>query len=193
MVAVLEKIFPRQLTLFISANQKICIMRKLNKRFFIQLYLKLVRNGGSPEYVARGVAVGLFIGLIIPFGFQLIFAYALAWVVRAAKIPALFFTLITNPYSIPFIYPVQCYIGSYLIGRPLSYSYLNKAMAKIIRESSYESLFDLGMNVAAAFFAGGLLFAIIATVPGYFVSRWLVKNYRNKKQQRANRITVTTC
>lgn len=193
MVAVLEKIFPRQLTPIISANQKIYNMRKINKRFFLHLYLKLVRNGGSPEYVARGVAVGLFIGLIIPFGFQLIFAYALAWIVRAAKIPALFFTLITNPYSIPFIYPVQCYIGSYLIGRPLSYNYLNDAMAKIIRESSYKSLFDLSMNVAAAFFAGGLLFAIIATVPGYFVSRWLVKNYRDKKQKRANGIMVTTC
>ena len=37
------------------------------KRKLIYLYAKIVRDDGSPSYIARGWAIGMFIGCVILF------------------------------------------------------------------------------------------------------------------------------
>ena len=161
-------------------------MKRLGRKSIAYYYLKLVNQSGSPDYIARGVAVGLFIAFFIPFGVQMVVAYALAAVVRAAKMPAVALTWISNNFTIPVIYPVQCYVGSYMIGHPLHYEYVENAFLKVIKEMSYKALFDLGVDLTLAFFAGGVLFGLLAGAPGYFVAILLVKHYRRKKQIRKN-------
>lgn len=39
----------------------------------------------------------------------------LAFLLRAAKVPAVAFTFVSNHFSIIVLYPLQCYLGSYLI------------------------------------------------------------------------------
>ncbi len=84
-------------------------------------YLRFLRLGGSPEEVSRGVAIGLFVGLLAPIGLQTIIVLPAAFLIKAKKIPALAFTWLTNPYTIIFIYPVQCYLGSLVYGKALSF------------------------------------------------------------------------
>jgi len=42
-----------------------------SRRIVKYYYLKVMRNSGSPEYIARGAALGIFIGFAIPIGFQI--------------------------------------------------------------------------------------------------------------------------
>ena len=51
----------------------------MRKNSLYKLYLKVVKAEGTPECIARGVAVGLTVGLILPIGFQTLPALALAW------------------------------------------------------------------------------------------------------------------
>ncbi|MDD5729392.1 MAG: DUF2062 domain-containing protein [Victivallales bacterium] len=162
-------------------------MLKLNKYSFAYLYVRLVRQAGEPDYIARGVAIGLLTGLIIPFGFQIPVAIALAFVFKAAKIPAFACTWVTNHFTIFIIYPVQCWVGSYLIGNPLHFIKVEKQLEAVIAEPAWTTFKSLGAQFVASFFAGGILFGILLAVPGYFVTLLLVKKYRKLKELKLKR------
>lgn len=154
------------------------------------IYRKMMKHPGSPESIGRGVAIGCFAAFFIPFSFQMPVAFLLAVVFRAARILALVFTWISNPLTIAFLYPLQCYIGSYLIRRPLTYPMVTEMLSKILRHPSPGSLASVGTELMASFFAGGLLFGTIAALIGYFASIYIVKRHRIRRQNRCRRIAA---
>ena len=162
-------------------------MIKLRKYSLGYLYIKLARQAGEPDYIARGVAIGLFVGLLIPFGVQIPVAIGLAFIFKAAKIPAFACTWVTNHFTVFIIYPVQCWIGSYLIGSPLSFENVEKQLKVVIDERTWASLKALGGQLVASFFAGGFLFGIVLAIPGYFIALYLVKKYRKLKEVKLKR------
>ena len=155
------------------------------RRKLIHLYAKIVREKASPEYIARGWAIGMFYGCLIPFGFQLICSIPTAFLLKGSKIGATIGTLITNHFTIFIIYPLQCYVGALLIGRGRTLGELSRVMESVIREQSYEALFGIGMELVAAFFIGGALLAAVMTPLTYFFVKSLVIKYRNKKDAKA--------
>ncbi len=167
-------------------------MKRLNKKSFTYYYFKLVKQAGTPEYVARGVSLGLVVGFIIPFGLQIITVIPLAILIKAAKIPAITFTFISNQFSIIIIYPLQCVVGSYLIGSPMRYERLEEMLSHVHQAESImrklQVLFELGKETVFAFFAGGFLFSILTATPAYFISLWLVKRHRLKKELRKQQV-----
>lgn len=159
------------------------------KRSYKYYYFKFIRQSGEPEYIARGVALGLFVGLLIPFGLQIAVVLPLAILLKAAKIPSVVFTWVTNHFTIWIIYPVQCYIGSWALASPFEYSEIRDTMINVVEKQSFSSLFSLGWLVVASFFVGGLLFALVTSIPGYFMSLKAIKAYRRRKalKQQKNR------
>ena len=101
------------------------------------LYYKIVRENATPEYVARGWAIGMFYGCFIPFGLQLICSVPTAFALKGSKIGASVGTLLTNPVSIFFIYPAQCWVGSKIIGKDLSYGAISASMEKVINHTAF--------------------------------------------------------
>ena len=85
-------------------------------------YNKIVGEQASAEYIARGWAIGMFWGCICPFGFQLLCSIPSSFLLKGSKIGATLGTFITNHFSIFVIYPLQCYVGCLLIGRPVGYA-----------------------------------------------------------------------
>lgn len=134
----------------------------------------------SPEYIARGWAVGMFFGCLLPFGVQLFFSIPTAFLLRGSKIGAVVGTFITNHFTIFLIYPLQCYFGSMLIGDPLSYDDISNALSEMLEKQDWNSLLALGGNLVAAFFAGGFVLAAVMTPITYFGIKKLVEKYRNK-------------
>ena len=141
--------------------------------------LKLVRNDGTPEYIARGVALGLAVGFVIPMFFQLAVAIPLSFLLRAAKVPAIAFTFVSNHFTVFLIYPVQCWIGSYLIMRPLTYRELEMKLKDVVADPSWATFSALGVDLGLAFLA-----ALLTAVPGYFLTVRLVKRYRAARERR---------
>ncbi len=161
------------------------------KRWSQKLYLRMVREKASDEYIARGWAIGMFFGCASPFGFQLVLSIPVSFLLKGSKIGATFGTLLTNQFTIFFIYPIQCWVGDRLIGGNISYETIKKAMQNVIHEQSFKALMEIGSELAAAFFIGGLLLAVITTPTTYWLVKFLVRKYRAGKARRAERIKAT--
>lgn len=142
---------------------------------------KILREQATPEFIARGWAIGMFYGCAIPFGFQLILSIPTAILLKGSKIGATVGTFVTNHFTIFVIYPVQCWLGNRLLGGELSYGTISNAMSDLVKTQSWEALARIGGELVAAFFTGGLLFAIIFTPLVYFGVRALVRTHRARK------------
>lgn len=154
-------------------------------------YWKVIRNSGSPEYIARGAAVGIFVGFFIPMGFQIVAAIPLAFLFRGAKIPAVVLTFVSNYVTSLVIYPVQCYVGSYLIFNPLHWADLVEKMRNLLERQTLDSLTALGTQIVLSFFAGGLLFGVLAAIPCYRITLRMVVRYRKRRaEKRAKKETA---
>jgi hypothetical protein len=78
----------------------------------------LVGLRGSPEAIARGLAIGLFVAFTPTIGVQLILAAALATLLGASRAAALVPVWITNPVTIPPIYGFTYMVGSWFFPGP---------------------------------------------------------------------------
>jgi uncharacterized protein (DUF2062 family) len=128
----------------------------------------MVRDAGTPEYIARGWALGMFVGCVMPVFCQLIVSVPLSFPFRGSKIGASLGTFITTPPTAVFIYPVQIWIGNKLIGGSLSSDAAEKLL-KIFNDDAlsfydkWQTFADMGWELVAAFFAGGLTWAAVMT------------------------------
>jgi len=159
-------------------------MKRLKKRSVAYWYYKILKERGTPDFVARGWAIGLFVNFFIPVMFQTAAAIPLAFVFRGSRIAAFVGTFITNNFTLPLIYPLQCYIGGYLICNPLRYEYIKSALKEIIRNPSYAEIFQLGKQLVLAFFAGGALLGVVSAIIGYLIAHRLTLEHQKKRHER---------
>ncbi len=166
-------------------------------------YHKFLRQSGTPESIAGGVAIGLFIGLLVPIGLQTITVIPIAFMLKVRKIPAIVFTWITNVYTVIFIYPFQCCLGSYIVGAPMSLKDLSNTFKsffdKCLSESPddtwltpFYALMDLGEGIIIPFFIGGTILGVICGVIGYFTTYGIILSHRQKKVARLRKRLVNT-
>ena len=148
------------------------------------MYAKMVLEKATPEYIARGWAIGMFYGCAIPFGVQLILSIPTAFALKGSKIGATFGTLITNHVTVFFIYPIQCYIGSLLLPGNSNYEEISRNMQSVAEHQDWSSLSALTGQVIASFFIGGILFAAIMTPLTYFTVLKLVRSRQKRKARR---------
>ena len=142
------------------------------------LYDKIVKERKSAEFIARGWALGVFVGSVIPFGIQIYIALPLSFLLKGSKIGALTGTLISNPLTILFLYPAQCWMGSRLLGKDISWETISEALKGVLTHQDWSSLSQLSGHLVTSFFAGGLLLAAFSTPLAYFIVLYLVRNYR---------------
>ena len=142
------------------------------------LYDKIVKERKSAEFIARGWALGVFVGSVIPFGIQIYIAVPLSFLLKGSKIGALTGTLISNPLTILFLYPAQCWMGSRLLGKDISWDAISEALKGVLTHQDWSSLSQLSGHLVTSFFAGGLMLAAALTPLVYFAVLHLVRNYR---------------
>lgn len=136
--------------------------------------------------VPRGVAIGLFVGVIIPFMHTLI-AAVLAIPLRANVAVAAALTLVVNPLTIPPLYYAAYRIGAWELHHeaPL----VNPAAAE--RFSSELSRLLFWIHQASGPIALGVLsIAVAAALIGYFGATvvwraWLGSKFRRRRQRSA--------
>jgi len=157
---------------------------RFNRKRLMVYVLKLAKLSGTPECIAKGVGMGLFIGLFIPMGAQLLIVFPLAIWFKANKIAACSFTMITNHFTILFIYPFQCVLGSYIIADPLTYERAKQPFMAFFHSPSLRELTLLGKEIVVPFFVGGAFLGAIFSVSGYFGALYLVRTIRNRKAKR---------
>lgn len=78
--------------------------------------LRIVRVKSSPHRVALGVAAGVFVAFTPFLGLQMLFACALAFMLRASIPAAMLGTFVGNPLSWPLMWTGAYMAGSFLLG-----------------------------------------------------------------------------
>jgi len=153
--------------------------------FFRQFKLNLIRLArlrGEPDEIARGMALGLFIGMTPTFGIQIFLALFFAFLLRQNKIAALIGVWITNPLTAPIIYGMEFEIGRILMGIP-------RPVAPI--EFTFEAMQALGWSLAAPLSVGSLVLGIPVTLIGYALTlhfvplmrQWRITRWPRPRQE----------
>jgi len=128
----------------------------------------------SAQPVARGVALGLFFGFLIPVA-QIVFAVIAALFLRANPPVAALATLVTNPFTFPFVYVLAHRIGKAVlepVAGPIEVSAQQAASAAQVQaQAAAESvggLLDWLTGIGAPLATGLLILAVGSAVVGYF-------------------------
>lgn len=146
-----------------------------------KLYVKAVREKKPPEYIAKGWAIGMCIGCAIPFGVQLYVSIPLSFYFKASKIGATLGTLITNPFTIIFLYPAQCWLGARILGRSLEYGDIASKLKNVLTNQDWASLTSLSGMLVTSFFVGGFVLAAVLTPLTYYGMLAIVRRYRDER------------
>lgn len=119
--------------------------------------LKFIRLRGSPDEIAKGVALGIFIGMTPTLGLQMPLAVFFAFLFKENKLAAALGVWITNPVTAPVIYGLQYESGRLLLGLP----------RVGLPELTYESLKAMGGEVLLPLCLGSLIFGIACSALSY--------------------------
>ena len=154
------------------------------KSFARYFYDRFLRLHGSPEQIAWGAAVGLFVAMTPTMGIQTYLAVPLAALFKINKVAAAATVWLTNPVTAPFIYGFNYMAGAKLLGYPLK--------APFFSNPSWETLWHSGKSVFFCLMVGGTLTGIIVGVAGYFLTVRVVgaaqeKARRLRRKKKGNR------
>ena len=152
-------------------------------------FLRFIRLKGDPSSLARGVAVGLFIGVTPTIPLHTILTLALALVCRGSKIAALLSSwLISNPLTFFPQYYFSWKIGSLVTSMDLSWDRIEGEIDLIRSGAGFwdtlASFGQLGQEAIIGMLAGGCLLATPITIIGFFASRYFFAIIQKKRQQR---------
>ena len=173
------------------------------RRTFIRLRLawrKLLAIDATPQAIARGFAVGIFMAMMPVLGIQTIAAIVLAFLVRGNKPAAVLGTLVTNPLTFGPVVWVEHVVGSYVLyGRhdPRDAQVLESALLSIdeaedlpIAEAvthAPATLMGTGWRIYGAMLLGGLLLGVIFAAASYFLVLWAAGRAKRKRELRLAR------
>lgn len=138
------------------------------------LYLRFIRLRGSAEEVARGMALGVFIGMTPTMGIQMPLALFAAMLLRENKIAALIGVWISNPMTAIPIYTFNFKMGKYLLGSP---------DLKMPDFSSLENVLQLGYDFLAPLVLGCLVVGIVAAAVAYVVTLYIYSAIAYEKEK----------
>lgn len=145
---------------------------------------RLERRSEDPEVIARGVAAGMFAGILPMLG-QSFVAIAVASLVGGSRIIAAAMTFVSNPVTTFPIFLFDYWLGCKLLGRPML----------SVKPSDFESwaaFSALGVDFVVAIFLGGIITGAVAGFASYFVGHALVKKLKERRAQRPSKPAVGT-
>lgn len=112
--------------------------------------------------VARGVALGLFVGFIVPFG-QVVLAALLAASARGNLLIAAVATLVTNPLTFPPIYYAAFRTGSFLLNSNSAEG--SSATSGALPQAA--SVLEMITSASLPTVFGLVLFAVVSAASGF--------------------------
>lgn len=145
-------------------------MNKLKKEFKNLLSLK-----DHPERLAKGFALGSFIGMMPIPGFQMMVSLSIATIIKVNKKAAVMGVFNTNMATGLFIFAFNFWLGKTLLGIESSF-----AMPEKLSLSFAKTILDAGSEVYLSLILGGTITGLVSAA----ISYWLVKRFLYKKQEK---------
>ena len=161
---------------------------KLEPRRTIRYYyLRIIRLQGDPHVLARGVAIGIFVGITPTIPFHTILAIVLAFILRSSKIAALLFTVIvSNPLTLFFQYYFSWRLGTWLTFKDLSWEKIQAILDLISAHTGFQetviALSGLGQDALIVLLVGGITLALPFTLVGYLLAYLFFSGLQKNKK-----------
>ncbi len=136
----------------------------------------LVLSRNPPWFDARGVAVGLFVGLGTPVGIHTAVVALMRLVFRFNFPVGLAFTWVCNPLSIFPLYYFCYWLGSVLLGRArtMDFEVFSRLMHPVTDKAYFweavSEFLSLGQDLVARWFVGALTLGAISAILGYAIT-----------------------
>jgi hypothetical protein len=131
--------------------------------------VRFARLRGAPDEIAKGVALGIFIGMTPTMGLQMPLAILFAYLLRENRLAAALGVWVTNPLTAPFIYALEYETGRLLLGL---------GRVGFPDELSLAALASLGMKVLAPLCLGSLVYGTLCAALAYALTLWLIPMVR---------------
>jgi uncharacterized protein len=149
--------------------------RSIPQRTARYYYLRFQRLQDHPRVLARGVAIGLFIGGTPTMPFHTILTLLFAVILRGSKLSALIAGfVITNPLTVFPIYYLCWRLGSLLTGSDLCWEQIDMVLSFIYDGGGFqETVFmvgKLGREAILVMLVGGVTLAAPISFIGYMLS-----------------------
>jgi len=159
------------------------------KRQFKFYYLKFLRLKGDPDTIARGVALGTFIGITPTIPFHTAALLILIPLFRANIVAAFLASILTcNPLTYFPQYYFSWRIGNALTPLEVSWERINSVMEIVFSDAGFSAIFEslskLGIDTAIVLVVGGFILATPFTIASYFFSLKFFTALREKKQRK---------
>ena len=144
-------------------------------------YLRIMRQSGTSTEIAQGMAIGIFVGLLLPPGIQMVLALFLAILLKANRVVALLSCWISNPLTFCFIYPFYFQLGKWMTGLRPKFPRFPGAS-----EEAWHfvvSIFKQGGGVAVVCFVGALTSAVVGSIISYYLTKFTVESFRRRRER----------
>jgi uncharacterized protein (DUF2062 family) len=161
---------------------------------------RLRRLPDTPHRIALGFSCGVLASWTPFFGFHLIGAVALAWLIRANLIAAAIGQFVGNPFTLPFIAWISMALGRRILGAGATGRDFERVSEALWSAAAglWQSLLSLlGMgepqwsrvavvvtDVILPYFIGGLLPGIVTAIAFYYLVRPIVAAYQAARRHR---------
>jgi uncharacterized protein len=159
-------------------------LKVTDKKFYRYIILKLMRQKGTPHTLALSVAIGTFFGFFIPVC-QMFVAIFFAWIFKVNKIVSAACTWITNPVTIPIVFPFNVYLGSFFIKGDVDMDFIVTTMSNL----RFSEILDLGVKLGGSgvlmFIIGGSILGSIFSPISYAFVYITAKKHRELKVERS--------
>jgi uncharacterized protein (DUF2062 family) len=145
--------------------------KKTLRQHFVGQIQKFKQLQGNPRYLARGVAVGVFIGFAPVMPFKSVLIITLTVLLSGSTIAGLIIcTLICNPLTYVPLYYIAWYIGDLLLPGRASWEVLHTTVLTILHSSMTDALAQsaqLGLQTVIVMLAGGCLIGVPFALASY--------------------------
>ena len=152
-------------------------------------YLRFIRLKGHPSVLARGVAVGTFVGITPTLPFHTILALLFAFLLRGSKIAALLATiLVSNPFTFFLQYYFSWKIGNWFTPGKHSWEEVEILIEAIISKGNFgetmTALAGIGLESFMILIVGGIILAVPFTIAFYLLSYLFFRSIQKKRLEK---------
>ena len=158
-----------------SRDRKKSLIERL-RRVTKLYYLKTIRLDDPPEKIARGVAIGVFIGIMPTVGLAMLLSFLLAVLFKANKAAAILGTFVMNPITTPLFWSMSLAVGGLVFWRDTA------SIFSI--GSNFESMRATISHELIVFVTGNIVVATFFGVITYFAANKAITRHKEKKAAR---------
>ena len=152
-------------------------------------YLRFIRLRGHPSVLARGVAIGTFIGITPTIPFHTIMVLFFAFILRGSKVTALLAAVVvSNPLTFFLQYYFSWKIGNWFITASHSWEEVENLLDAILSGGNFTgklaSLAEIGFESLMILIGGGIILATPFTIAFYLASFLFFRSIQKKRLEK---------